>query len=1060
MSDTTKKVQFDPASLPGKSETATKIKPVQASNTFRGLNVNAFNFPTADFRFYQLKQPFHQGDYLTQNRLRGALKITDYHTNIANTEFTLANSDGDNLTFECWVKVDPNTSYGSNTTIFWLSGSFYVKLLNPANLTLTLTGSSTINTGKSLIDGLWHHVAVVLKKGSKPEIYVDTRMVSYNNSGVQNFTGISNNTYSLYGGNYGTSSSYYLQNGEIAEMRVWKSARTQAEIIYNAGRHLFEGEESDLLLYWSSDFDEANSTVIDSSGNGNDGTITHSNQTQVWDNSSLFGALLDSQHIVPDPTNMSGAAVFNEYGLTTWQAISKEFYDQEVSFPGITLEIWVKAYSTCNSSSEICSVYNRTANEYVLALRDPTALTIHMNDGNIATNIDLTDGKWHAIALTCVSGETPKLYVDTRKVDLSASSHTCTFNTSFIPDVFMGPSNLTHCFLGELSEFRVWTTARTQEEILRDASYRTFGNQEGLLLYWPIARDFDGTFTEDFASGTYPGQVHGYLTWNNNEVFGLLANGFAIAPPIEDSDTSGPNLLAWQNGDLDWTALVSEGTIFSGAAEGFPSVTKQQLQDAFDQAQGTGYFDAVVFPNISIVKKEDHEVAKEAIADITFDIFLKNWVGGLRLNLSKDGDGDMDYSFIPLPKGYGPTLLLLFDTEVHSFYSYIGEGQVVRSFSLMPGESTYASIETYKNSTSSKEKTDSIFDSNSRSAQDSFENARNSEFGLDAGAALAFDFHEAAENKDRWGFGNLDVSENSNFSLSANLNGHAQMVSNALQTHAQEVSAQRDVNVNTSYTVTTESGKETAVTREFKNINNSCTLNILFRQMNQEFAIAHTISNVRIAYFDPVPGSYRAVQLYELEDLLDQVLLDDQELKMDYMTRIINYVYAIENMMAGDQNDAPFIQYIDKTTGALGDPSDLVSDGKIALTGNEVFLINRKTTTNFSVNDNDTARVNGVVLSHDKVVMRTDNVVADLVLGEGVGLDDYAAGLQKQTVRRERVENQRIEMENVRMDAALAILDKAQKEGMSATDIAALYKELFVNGTPNKTVIFKDGSQE
>jgi len=47
---------------------------------------------------------------------------------------------------------------------------------------------------------------------------------------------------------------------------------------------------------------------------------------------------------------------------------------------------------------------------------------------------------------------------------------------------------LGHFFHGKLSEFRIWNTARTQEQIQANRSRRLVGNEEGLVVYFPFDR--------------------------------------------------------------------------------------------------------------------------------------------------------------------------------------------------------------------------------------------------------------------------------------------------------------------------------------------------------------------------------------------------------------------------------------------------------------------------------------------------------------------------------------------------------------------------------------------
>jgi len=558
---------------------------------------------------------------------------------------------------------------------------------------------------------------------------------------------------------------------------------------------------------------------------------------------------------------------------------------------------------------------------------------------------------------------------------------------------------------------------------------------------------------EDFSGNSLNGSITNGIYWTNTELFGLLANGFAVAPAMSGSEDAGSPVTAWQYGQTDLTSLASGGTRVSGAVDGFPDISIDQLEQAYLNAQNHGYFDPEVFPNCYFANTSDRTEAQASIQLLNFEDFLSYWIKGRRLNFYRNFANEMVYEFIPLPKGYGPTLLLLFDTRICSFYGDIGGGQVVRTFSLMPGESTYVSMETYKKSTQQEEDTSSIFDSNNQSAQQAFQQSLNTEAGVDTDLSAALSFHLSGETKLRWGLGNLDLKGSVKASVQAKLQTHLQVVSNAMSTHSNERSSQRNVTVNTDYTVTTESGSNTAITREFKNINNGTTLNILFKQMNQQFVVQHMLTNIRVGYFDPAPGSYRTVQLSQLDDLLDQVLIDNADLKMAHKERIISAAYAAASMGIASNNTGTFLQ---QRTIGLGEVSNIEvnEEGLPIVHDNLEYFINPASTSSFTI-AGENVSATGVVLSTDYFTMRTDNIVADLELGEYSGLDTYGEALREGAVIREEVLNDSVEVANRQTVAALTILENAKESGMSTDELGELYRQLFLVKPDILTEIYK-----
>src|SRR5690606_34841948 len=117
-----------------------------------------------------------------------------------------------------------------------------------------------------------------------------------------------------------------------------------------------------------------------------------------------------------------------------------------------------------------------------------------------------------------------------------------------------------------------------------------------------------------------------------------------------------------------------------------------------------------------------------------------------------------------------------------------------------------------------------------------------------------------------------------------------QQTMNAVSDHATESSASRNVEVNTSYTVQTTTNKQTSITREVRNVNTGRTLNLVFRQMLQEYLSVLHLVDLRVAYYDPTPGSFRVVPLSSLDALLEEVMVSDASLQLAAKQTIIDQV--------------------------------------------------------------------------------------------------------------------------------------------------------------------------
>lgn len=172
------------------------------------------------------------------------------------------------LTMEVWVKIDTHSSSsvrfvgGKGSTGgkgFWL-GVFSDGLPGFA-LTTQLKSTTPINLGE------WVHIVGVWD-GLEQKIYVNGE---FKNSVSATTSPIDYTGHSGFRVGDLTGQTERLWHGSIDDVRIWNTARTQAEIQANMNKELI-GNETGLVGYWK--FNEGSgTTVIDSTSNGNDGTI-------------------------------------------------------------------------------------------------------------------------------------------------------------------------------------------------------------------------------------------------------------------------------------------------------------------------------------------------------------------------------------------------------------------------------------------------------------------------------------------------------------------------------------------------------------------------------------------------------------------------------------------------------------------------------------------------------------------------------------------------------------------------------------------------------------------
>lgn len=375
---------------------------------------------------------------------------------------------------------------------------------------------------------------------------------------------------------------------------------------------------------------------------------------------------------------------------------------------------------------------------------------------------------------------------------------------------------------------------------------------------------------------------------------------------------------------------------------------------------------------------------------------------GMKLNIYKSLYGNYTYNYIPVteteqPQKISPARIYLVEMyRLSSFLGDYGAGKVVKTFTLLPGEKTKISIKSFTKSTETKKESSSILDSFMEESADEFEDSISTEQSSKEEYQKSFKYHAEAEASASWGWGSAKISGGVEGATNSAREEFAKTTTSALQKHASKASAKRDVQVNAEYEIKTETGEETSIEREIENINLSRTLNFVFRQMNQEFISILHLVDVRVSFWNGYEGAKRReVPLYELDSLLDEVIVQDSETgnidstkKAEVRNTVINALKNIHdykgNLVTDFIDEEPYLRVnSERDLQTYDDP-----------------LSERKP-----------IEVHGIILSVSKNVLRTEGVIVESLLGEGIALDDYATRLQELEVKNREAEVSRLKAE-------------------------------------------------
>lgn len=342
-------------------------------------------------------------------------------------------------------------------------------------------------------------------------------------------------------------------------------------------------------------------------------------------------------------------------------------------------------------------------------------------------------------------------------------------------------------------------------------------------------------------------------------------------------------------------------------------------------------------------------------------------------------DGGPIITTVPVPVEPDPHLYLVESLRLTSYLGDYGAGRIVRTFTLLPGEKTRISVKTFRQRESTRKSASSVLDSLTRESATDLETSVMREQSDQRSFQKTKEYYADAEASAGWGWGSASVKAGVKGSTNAAREESVKNVSNATEKHSARASAKRSVEINTSYEVTEKEGEETEVSREIENINLSRALNYVFRQMNQEFVTLLHLTDVRVGFFNGDPSTRREVPISLIDDLLKEVV---KPASRDAVKAII-----LEQLSAiRDRN---------------GQPIDVVRE--VALATDDVYHQFDPDLSATYTDDRDRSyTVPGVLLKADHLVMRTEGVMVEALLGNGIALDQYAERLQDIEVERRR----------------------------------------------------------
>lgn len=377
------------------------------------------------------------------------------------------------------------------------------------------------------------------------------------------------------------------------------------------------------------------------------------------------------------------------------------------------------------------------------------------------------------------------------------------------------------------------------------------------------------------------------------------------------------------------------------------------------------------------------------------------------------------------PSDANPRFVIIEHYRLSSFFGDYGAGKTVGVFSLMPGEETTIYVRNWRSSTTTMKQASSIFDSHTEEAAAEFETDLLTETTDTASKADSATFNAKYAHSGGVNIGLIKASHEMAFSGEKAMQSARQTasknVAKVTTNHASKASSKREIQVTQEIGQTEAQEFETITERKIRNANLSRTLNIVARELNQEFTTYFSLVDVTLAFVNDL-NVFEMFQVHEIDRMLSKYLPEPLE----------GPGVALPGEPTPFGNVSPYsfvrqrlIDQINSVYDFRGTRHDFLEEVALTDDGEQVFRVDEApadAATYLRVRrprgrdepnpfyEPGFVPVEGIVMNESRNTVRTPAVIVDALLGHGVALDNYALGMQQEALRKEQNENRKMEL--------------------------------------------------
>ncbi len=464
------------------------------------------------------------------------------------------------ITVEAWVKLNAFGDFGRilikpGTGSNAVEDCAYFLGFNGAGTTprfgFETSTAATVDftSSKTVALNTWNHIAATYDNATGDAfLYLNGELV-----GTASATGtlISTATdLTLGASKSGTEPIEYELEGELDEVRIWSTAKSQAEIQASMYSQL-AGSESNLEAYYQAS-DGSGSTLTDNSSNSNDGSFV--NDTD-WLNSGapVTRTALDFDG-VDEYVDLAVPALFsdmtnNDFTIETWVS-----FDDLVAYDNRTRIFSLSVDSDNMLHVMIASNTRPGAFLYV----DGTWYRWRNSSG-------LSTDTWYHFAMSWDADIMDfKFYINGEEQTFAATSapgHGTdnSFRLASRPDPLGSGSTDNMHLNGRLDEFRIWSTVRPQDSLIAYMHRSLTGTETGLVDYYTFDEG-TGTTLTDITGGN-----DGSLVNMESGTDWIDSEAFFTNTVINASATAATSQLGAEFDDSGSSVGTGESVAFKGA---------------------------------------------------------------------------------------------------------------------------------------------------------------------------------------------------------------------------------------------------------------------------------------------------------------------------------------------------------------------------------------------------------------------------------------------------------------------------------------------------------------